>query len=155
MKFFSRFKKVARAPLTMGEVSQLAAEIDAIASQGEVDAQAIEKHSATLKVPVENLYAGLGMSLRTSLTLDHDLQFVVCVGNCRERGSLDCASTLLEIKSTRQSKSLPSFDIVPRPCLSRCQEGPAIEIRSRDGNAVLTAATPKAVTEAVKELLDS
>ena len=132
----------------------LASKVEANASDGVISAQAIDKLSSQLGTPSENLYAGLGMSFQTQLNLEHDLQFVLCVGNCRDRGSLDCAKTLLEIKAKRETKSLSSFDIVPQQCLNRCQEGPVVEIRSKDGNAVLPGATPKAVSQAVKELLE-
>ncbi len=132
----------------------LANEVETIASDGVISAQGIQKLSAKMKTPPENVYAGLGMSFQTSLELEHDLQFVLCVGNCRDRGSLDCASTLLEIKDKRERKSLSSFDLVPQQCLNRCQEGPIVEIRSKDGNAVIPAATPKSVAQAVKELLE-
>lgn len=132
----------------------LANEVEANASNGVIGAQAIHKLSAKLGTPPENVYAGLGMSFQTQLNLEHDLQFVLCVGNCRDRGSLDCAKTLLEIKAKRESKSQSSFDLVPQQCLNRCQEGPVVEIRSKDGNAVIPAATPKSVSQAVKELLE-
>jgi NADH:ubiquinone oxidoreductase subunit E len=133
---------------------KLSSEVEAIATDGEVSAQAIQDLSSKLKTAPENVYAGLGMSFETRLTLEHDLQFVLCVGNCRDRGSLDCANTLLEIKGKRETKELSSFDLVPQQCLSRCQEGPVVEIRSKDGNAVLPGATPKSVAQAVAELLE-
>ena len=154
MKLFGRSKTVARAPLSMTTAMKLAGEIEGVASNGVVSAHSIQELSADLNVPAENLYAGLGMSPVTSIRLEHESQFVVCVGNCRDRGSLDCASTLLEIKHQRNKKSLKSFDMVPRQCLTRCQEGPVVEIRTKDGNAVITSATPKLVARAVKELLE-
>lgn len=138
----------------MGTMMRMAREIETIANNGLVSARAIEDQSADLGVPAEDLYAGLAMSPQTTLSLEHALQFVVCLGGCQERGALPCVNKLLEIQKKRHSAGTPSFDIVPRQCLNRCQNAPVVEIRSSDGNGVLTAATPKMVAKAIKELLD-
>ena len=154
MKFFDRFKSAATPPLRSESVAKMVAEVEAIAVDGRVSAEALEARSAELEVPLAHLYAGVGMSFQVNLATEQELQFAICMGNCRDKGAVDCAATLLDIRRKRQSKGQPGFDLVPRDCLSRCLQGPVVEIRSKDGNAVLTEATPKEVARAVKELLD-
>jgi NADH:ubiquinone oxidoreductase subunit E len=153
-KLFGKSKVTTPRVLDMGTLLRLAKQLDGIAGDGVVTAQAVETLAAELGIPIEDLYAGLGTSTQTTLALEHDQQFVVCIGGCQARGALPCVETLLTIRSKRLGAGKSGFDVVPRQCLSRCGYAPVVEVRSKDGDAVITAATPKSVAGAVKELLD-
>jgi NADH:ubiquinone oxidoreductase subunit E len=153
-KLFGKSKPTTPKVIEMTSLMRMARELEDVADDGEVTAQAVEELAAELETPVEDLYAGLGSSMQTTLALEHDLQFVVCTGGCQARGALSCVESLLAIRTERLNAGKDGFDVVPRQCLNRCANAPVVEIRSKDGGAVLTAATPKSVADAVKELLE-
>jgi NADH:ubiquinone oxidoreductase subunit E len=140
--------------IDMSTLLRWAKELESIAAEGGVTAQELEAHAKELGVPVEDLYAALGTSTQATLALEHEQQFVVCIGGCQARGALSCVETLLSIRDKRLGAGKSGFDVVPRQCLNRCGYAPVVEVRSKDGGAVITAATPKSVASAVKELLD-
>jgi NADH:ubiquinone oxidoreductase subunit E len=153
-KLFKKAKVAAPRVIDTRTLLQLARKLEERATNGVVAAQDLKTIASELELPVEDLYAALGTSMQTSLALEHEQQFVVCIGGCQAKGALSCVETLLEIRAQRLGAGQAGFDVVPRQCLSRCGYAPVVEIRSKDGDAVLTAATPKSVAGAVKELLD-
>lgn len=153
-KLFRKPKVVTPRVIDMSTLLPLARKLEEISSDGVVTAQALEALAGELERPASDLYAGLGASTQVTMALEHEQQFVVCVGGCQARGALPCVETLLSIRDKRLGAGKSGFDVVPRQCLSRCGYAPVVEIRSREGAAVMTAATPQSVESAVKELLD-
>ena len=153
-KFFRKTKEVTPRVLDTSTLLPLARRLEELASDGVVTAGALQSLAAELGCPLEDLYAGLGASTQVTMALEHEQQFVVCVGGCQARGALPCIETLISIRDKRLGAGKSGFDVVPRQCLSRCGYAPVVEIRSKDGDAVMTAATPKSVASAVQELLD-
>ncbi len=132
---------------------RLAGEVEDIAQSGRVQAEALDDLSADLGVPREKLYASLGSSPHLELETEHPVQFVVCSGGCQQRGALVALQTLLDAREDRMEEGQPAFDVIPRQCLTRCQQGAVAEVRTPDGTAVLTAITAKSITDAIKEVL--
>ena len=158
MSFWNRFKKQASpAPAAAISLLDIAARLQSAstASRGVLRAADLDAMSRELGVSREQVYAALAMSETTSLATEHDLKFVVCTGNCRDRGALPCVQRLLEIRDGRLAAGKSCFDIVPRQCLGRCQVGPAIELSTPDGTAVLANATPAMIDQAMSELFES
>jgi len=78
---------------------------------------------------------------------------VFCAGKCQSWGALDCIDRAAEIWERRRDGKLPLFDIVSRQCLDRCANAAVFEIRTPDGTAVITMATPDKVEAALEEAL--
>lgn len=138
----------------MDQLMRLAGEVEGIAEEGRVNAEALDDLSADLGVPREKLYAGLGASPHLELTTEHPVQFLICSGGCQQRGALLAIRKLLDVREDRLEDSKSAFDVVPRQCLSRCQVGAVAEVRTPDGTAVLTAITSESIAAAVVEILD-
>ena len=138
--------------MPMDQLMRLAGEVEDIAENGRVQAEAIDDLSADLGVPREKLYASLGASPHLELETEHEVQFVVCSGGCQQRGALVALRTLLDAREERMEDSKPAFDVIPRQCLTRCQEGAVAEVRTPDGTAVLTRITEESLTEAIGEI---
>ena len=157
MSFWDRFRKQDKpAPAAALSLPAIAARLQAASasSRGVLRADDLDAVSRELGAPREQVYAALAMSETTSLEAQHDLKFVVCTGNCRDRGALLCVQRLLAIRDGRQAAGKSGFDIVPRQCLGRCQVGPAIELATPDGTAVLANATPAMIDQATSELFE-
>jgi len=138
----------------MDQLMRLAGEVEEIANGGQVSAEAMDDLSSDLGVPREKLYAALGASPHLALAVEHPVQFLVCSGGCQQRGALVALRTLLDMREERLEDDKAAFDVVPRQCLSRCQDGAVAEVRTPDGAAVLTKITAKSVTAAVGDILD-
>ena len=135
----------------MDKLMRLAGEVGELAEAGVVSAESIDELSADIGVPREKLYAGLAMS-GLELKSDHGVQFVVCTGGCQQYGALECVSELLDIREDRMEAGDDGYDVIPRPCLNRCEHAPVVELRSPDGSALIGKATPASVSDAVDEI---
>lgn len=155
MKLFGLGKKAPEfhKPMPMDQLLRLAGEVESIAEGGRVRAEALDELSSDLGVPREKLYAGLGALPHLELATEHPVQFVVCAGGCQQRGALVAIRRLLDVREDRLEDDKSAFDVIPRQCLTRCQEGAVAEVRTPDGAAVLTAITAESVEAAVEELL--
>ncbi len=154
MSFWDRFKKDKPAAAASRVVStdELTASLRSKARGAKVSAADVASLCQELGIAQEQAYVALAMMDNTSLATEHEVQFVICTGNCLERGAMACLHELIALRDSRLSAELPAFDIVPRRCLTRCQVAPAVEVRSSAGTAVLANATPKALKEAVGDL---
>ena len=130
------FKVKTHPEIALDKLMRMAGDLDDIADAGSVRAEAIDELSDDLGIAREKLYAALALS-QAELTLEHQVQFVVCTGGCQGYGALECVRELLDIREDRLESEDPSFDVVPRPCLNRCQDAPVVELRSPGGSAVL------------------
>lgn len=152
MSLVKRPKAKTHSSMDMATTMRMAGEIEDLATDGQVSASEIEDLATDLGVPAAKLYAGLGMTPALALKLEHAVQVVVCTGACQNYGALPCVTRLLEIRQDREEEDLPAFDLVPRHCLNRCENGPVIEIRSADGTAVLVDSSPDLAEAAIDEL---
>lgn len=155
MSLMTRPKARTHTGMPTDKLLRIAGEVEEIAEDGRVDAEALDDLSADLGVPREKLYAGLGMSGDAELRLEHKTQFVVCTGACQDYGALPCVAELLDLREERLEDGAEAFDVVPRHCLKRCEQGPAIEVRTVDGTAIVADATPARVRDTVDELFAS
>lgn len=137
----------------MDKLMRLACDVEDVGEDGFVTAEAIDDLSADNGVPREKLYAALGMSGTVQLKLESKIQIAVCIGGCQEYGALPCASELLDMREDLLEEGAPAFDVVPRPCLNKCESAAVVEIRTQDGTAVIASATPELVRSSVEELL--
>jgi hypothetical protein len=86
------------------------------------------------------LASELRLATRGAATAVH-----VCCGTCQRYGALDLLEHLAEGHAA-------GVDIVLSPCLDRCDQGPACEVRGTHGRLVLAPATAAALDEALREL---
>jgi len=103
--------------------------------------------------PVSHYYAAATLAAEVEQIVEHPIQAVFCAGKCQSWGALDCIDRAAEIWERRRDGKLPLFDIVSRQCLDRCANAAVFEIRTPDGTAVITMATPDKVEAALEEAL--
>ena len=103
--------------------------------------------------PVSHYYAAAALGADVELAVEHPVQAVFCAGKCQSWGALDNIDQAAEIWEQRRDKKLPLFDLVTRSCLDRCADAAVCEIRTPDGTAVLTKATPEQVAAALREAM--
>ncbi len=140
--------------IPVDQLMRMAGEVEDIAEDGVVQAEAIDDLSADLGVPREKLYAGLGASPHLQLAIEHSVQFLVCSGGCQQKGALVALRKLLDLREERLDGEKSAFDVVPRQCLSRCEQGPVAELRTPEGYAVIPALTPELAESVVAEIFE-
>lgn len=148
-----RPKPKTHKSIPLDKLMRLTGDVEDIGEDGFVSAEAIDDLSADLGIPREKLYAGLGMSGAVQLKLESTIQVAVCIGGCQDYGALDCASELLDMREQLLEDGASAFDVVPRPCLNKCESAVVVEIRTPDGTAVVADATPERVRASIDELL--
>jgi hypothetical protein len=98
--------------------------------------------------PPSHYYAAAVLAADVELASSHPVQAVFCAGKCQSWGALDCIDHAVEMwEKTR------NFDVITRQCLDKCEHAAVCEIRTPDGTATITIATPAKVEAALREAL--
>ena len=103
--------------------------------------------------PVSHYVAAAVLAAEVEQVSAHPVQAVFCAGKCQSWGALDCIDRAAEIWEQRRDAGKPLFDLIGRQCLDRCEHAAVCEIRTPDGTAVITTATPAKVAAALEEAL--
>jgi len=104
--------------------------------------------------PVSHFYAAAALATDVQLAVAEKVQLVFCAGKCQSWGALDCIDRAAERWEARRDRGQPLFDLVTRKCLDRCADAAVCELRTPDGTAVITQATPDKIDEALKAALE-
>lgn len=140
--------------LDVARLARHAADLDEIAEDGMVSAEAIDDLAFERGVDVQELYAALAIS-ELVIRREHEVRFEVCAGGCQEWGALDVIGHLLEARAERIDDGAPAWDVVPRPCLDQCRHAAAVIAAGPAGHALIPEATSEKLDEAIAELVDS
>ncbi|MBT8496487.1 MAG: hypothetical protein KJO07_25795 [Deltaproteobacteria bacterium] len=133
-------------PVELGKLMKLAGDLEDIASDGRVREDDLLELAEDNGISPELYYAALPVA-DMEVGSEAPAQFVVCVGGCQGWGSLECIERLLDDRDDTNR-----YAIGVRECLDRCERAAVVEVRSKDGTAVLTEASPEQVAEAARAL---
>src|SRR5262245_45573990 len=98
--------------------------------------------------PPSHYVAAAALATELPFAISQPIQAVFCAGKCQSWGALDCIDRAVEIWQERGG-----FDLVARSCLDRCANAAVCEIRTPDGTAGITEATPEKVEAALRSVL--
>jgi hypothetical protein len=98
--------------------------------------------------PVSHYVAAAALATELPFATSSKIQAVFCAGKCQQWGALDCIDHAMELRQTKGG-----FDVIAKSCLDRCANAAVCEIRTPDGTAVITEATPEKVEEALRSVL--
>ena len=140
-------------PLSLDRLNRMIGEVEAIADNGAVTAEALDDLAAERGVDVSELYAGLAHT-ELALVREHQVRFLVCAGGCQEWGALECIEHLADERRDRVDDGRPAFDIVPRSCLDTCANAASVIAHAPTGKAMIPEATPESLDEAIAALVD-
>lgn len=140
-------------PLDVARLARLAAELEEVAREGQLEAEAIDELALERGVGAGELYAALVTSDALELRLHHEVRFQVCAGGCQKWGAVPLIEHLADARAERLEDGQAAFDIVPRACLDQCDKAAAVLVVSPDGHALIPEATTDDLDEAIAELL--
>lgn len=135
------------------KLAALGMEVEEIGADGPVTPQAMIDLAAERGKQVSHYYAAAALASDVELASEHPVQLVFCAGKCQSWGALDCIDRAADRWEARKDKKQPLFDILSKKCLDRCADAAVCEVRTPDGTAVLTRATPAAIDEALATAL--
>lgn len=138
--------------LEMARLSKLAAELDDIAEDGALSAEALEDLAFERGIGAEELYAAVATT-ELEVRREHAVRFEVCAGGCQEWGALPLIEHLVDVRTERLEDEAPAFDIVPKACLDQCDKAAAVLAAGPDGHALIPEATAEKLDEAIGELV--
>lgn len=98
--------------------------------------------------PPSHYVAAAALATELPFEVTKKVQAVFCAGKCQQWGALDCIDRAIELWQEKEA-----FDVVAKSCLDRCAHAAVCEIRTPDGTAVITEATPEKVEEALRSVL--
>lgn len=139
-------------PIDPARLVRLAAELEDVAEDGVVTAEALDELALERGVGVEELYAALATS-DLELRREHAVRFEVCAGGCQKWGALPLIEHLADARAERVEDGEPAFDIVARPCLDQCDKAAAVLAVAPGGHALIPEATADELDEAIAELV--
>ena len=93
--------------------------------------------------PASHYLAAIPLATELRVAPSGALVVRVCAGTCQRYGALDLLDHLVEHGKVT---------IAPVSCLDRCDQAPACELNSPDGQLVLAPATTAALDEAIASL---
>lgn len=109
---------------------------------------------------VEEIAADVGASeaqvvvsaaMMTDIQFDESapIRFEVCVGGCQSWGAIPVFKELVKLRAAKNE----AFGVVPKRCLDKCDRAAVVLIKTPDGTAGISEATPESVAEAVSQAL--
>lgn len=140
-------------PLSLDRLTRLVTEVESIAEQGVVTAEALEDLAAERGVDVSELYAALAFT-ENSIKREHQVRFLVCAGGCQEWGALVNIEHLSDVRRERIDAGRPGFDIIPRQCLDTCMNAASVVVHAPAGKAMVPEATPQALDEMIAAVVE-
>jgi hypothetical protein len=130
--------------IEFAKLAPLGNEIEDMAEGEPVTAEQLIELANDRGRPPSHYFAASVLAADVELVSEHPIQAVFCAGKCQQWGALDCIDHALELREKK-----PGFDVLVKQCLDRCEHAAVCEIRTPDGTAVITQASPKKIEEAL------
>ena len=143
-------------PLELRRVMQLAPELEEAVEEGGHEVltpELIEELAADLGASEKHLFAAAAMMTDLKFDESDPVRFEICVGGCQSWGALSVLEKLVQLRAKRIEAGETSFGVVPRRCLDKCDRAAVVIVKTPDGTAGLSEATPEAVEAAVAQAL--
>jgi NADH:ubiquinone oxidoreductase subunit E len=135
---------------------QLAPELDEAFEDGgheRLTPELIEEFAADIGASEGQLCAVAAMMTDIAWDESAPVRFEVCVGGCQSWGALPVLDKLLKLRSKRVEEGAPSFGVVPKRCLDKCDRASVVIVKTPDGTAGLSEASPETIAEAVEQAM--
>lgn len=143
-------------PLDLRRLMQLAPELEEACEDAEhetLSPELIEELAADLGASETHLCAAAAMMTDIPFDESDATRFEICVGGCQSWGALPVLQKLLTLRAQRREAGQPSFGVVPKRCLDKCDRAAVVIVKTPDGTAGISEATPEMVAAAVTEAL--
>jgi NADH:ubiquinone oxidoreductase subunit E len=119
--------------------------------QEKLTPEIVEEIAADVGASESHVFAAAAMMTDIPFDESDATRFEVCVGGCQQWGALPVLEKLVQLRAQRQEAGEPSFGVVPRRCLDKCDRAAVVLVKTPDGTAGLSEATPETVGEAVAQ----
>jgi len=123
-------------------------ELEEIADGDEVALPALVELAEDRGRPASHYIVAIPLATELRLGGKAPVSVRVCAGNCQRYGALD----LLDHLAERMLKEPTKLAIAPVTCLDRCDQAPACEVHSANGQLVVAPATAANLDEAIAGL---
>jgi NADH:ubiquinone oxidoreductase subunit E len=127
---------------------------EAIYHRGVITHEQLDDLAADLGTSLANLYAALALTDEVAMAPETEVSFRACAGGCQQWGAMDALDALVTARQQRADAGKRLFDIIPVPCLDKCEAAAVLELHSPDGAAVIQEVTSEKVAEAIRDALD-
>jgi NADH:ubiquinone oxidoreductase subunit E len=152
-------REPTHATLDFGRMMSLAGQVeDAMDDLGisELAPASVEEIADEIGTRESYVYAALATTGSSISQVSADpIQVRVCLGDCQRWGAVAVMDRLITLHGKRRRDGDPTFGLAAVNCLDHCAYAAAVEVRTPDGVAVVPAATPESMDEAIAELFAS
>ena len=131
-------------------LARLGLEVEELAEGGPLTPARVLELAAEQGKPPSHYYAAVALATEVELPAA-PVTAVFCVGTCQSWGALDC----VDRAAAEWERRGGGFAIGVRSCLDRCEQAPVCELRTPDGTAVVSQATPDGIGRALADVLDA
>ena len=148
----SPYREETHSPVDLNRLMKLGVSIDDAAEDEEIEHSALDDLAYDAGEGIERFYAACALTTDVKIKREHDVAFEVCVGKCQAWGALPMVESLTKQKEALEEKGSPSFDIVAKSCLDKCNKAAVVMAKTPSGTVLLEEATIDDVKKAVEEL---
>jgi (2Fe-2S) ferredoxin len=120
---------------------------------GELTAGDLEAFADNENHRLLDVWIAAGLHPEVEVARSHDIAFGVCVGRCQLWGAAPVLQALLALSEARSAAGQPSFDVVARGCLNRCEDAPFVAVSTPDGVFGVGHASAESVVVAVAQVM--
>lgn len=143
-------------PLDLRRLMQLAPDIEEsfdMTGQEKLTPELVEEIASDVGASETHVFAAVAMMTDIPFDESDATRFEICVGGCQQWGALPALEKLVQLRAKRREAGDTGFGVVPRRCLDKCDRAAVVVVRTPDGTAGLSEATPETVEEAVTQAM--
>ena len=145
-------REATHSQVDLNRLMKLGVSIDGAAEDEEIEHTALDDLAYDAGEGIEKFYAACALTTDVKIKREHDVAFEICVGKCQSWGALPLVESLTKHKESLEENGKPSFDIVAKPCLDKCNKASVVVAKTPSGDVLLEEATLTDIKEAIAEL---
>jgi NADH:ubiquinone oxidoreductase subunit E len=136
----------------MSVASQLDDELELLGKDA-LTPEVAEELATEVGASATQVYAAAALMSEIPCDASDPVRFEVCIGSCQQWGATELIDHLLKRHAQRRDQDAPTFGIVAKRCLDKCERAAVVFAHSPDGTASFAQATPDELDEAIETLL--
>lgn len=136
------------------EIGDALVEEAELTMNGELTAEDLESFAGSEGHRLLDVWIAAGLHPEVVVARSHAVAFGVCVGRCQMWGAAPLFQALLAMSDARAQAGQPTFDVVARGCLNRCEHAPFVAVSTDDGVFGVGQATPEMLEQAIAQVFE-
>lgn len=134
----------------------LAAELDdalALTGKSQLTPEVADEIADDIGASPVQVYAAAANLTEIACDASDPIRFELCIGSCQGWGAAELLGYLLKEHRIRREEGAPTFGVVAKRCLDKCENAAVVFVHTPDGKAGLREASVDDLKKALEQLL--